>query len=139
MTATAGPTRKPAARRGRTPLEGDVRVALYTRNSTDEEHQPYSLGVQDQRLRSYVDSQPGWALARTFADQKSGATLGRPGLQQALDEARAGRFDLLLVYRVDLLSRSVRGLAHVLEELDSAGVAFARPPSRSTPPRLRAG
>jgi site-specific DNA recombinase len=138
MTATAKPrqSRKPAARRGTKPPEGDVRVAVYTRISTDEEHQPYSLGAQDQRLRSYVDSQPGWALVRTFEDQKSGATLDRPGLQRALDEGRAGRFDLLLVYRVDRLARSVRGLAHVLEELDSAGVAFrsaTEPFDTSTP------
>ena len=51
-------------------------------------------------------------------------TTERPGLKRALAEARAGRFDLLLVYRVDRFSRSVRGLAQLLEDLDAAGVAF---------------
>ena len=54
----------------------------------------------------------------------TGTTLERPGLQRMLDESRLGRFDLVLVYRVDRLSRSVRGLAHILEELDRARVAF---------------
>jgi site-specific DNA recombinase len=101
-----------------------MRVATYTRISTDEERQPYSLGAQATRLESYIASQDGWELIRTFTDQCSGATLDRPALQHALREARAQRFDLLLVYRVDRLARSVRGLAHILEELDGAGVAF---------------
>jgi site-specific DNA recombinase len=106
------------------PEEPAVRVATYTRISTDEEHQPYSLEAQAARLSAYIDSQPGWAPARTYTDSVSGATLERPGLRSALSEARAGRYDLLLVYRVDRLARSVRGLAQILEELDSAGVAF---------------
>ena len=101
-----------------------MRVATYTRISTDEERQPYSLGSQSERLAAYIASQQGWEAARSFTDQRSGATLDRPALQRALAEAKAGRFDLLLVYRVDRLARSVRGLAQILEELDAAGVAF---------------
>jgi site-specific DNA recombinase len=101
-----------------------LRVAIYLRISTDEDHQPYSLGAQEQRLRSYVASQPDWELTRVFTDQMSGARTDRPGLQRALTEAAGGRFDLLLVYRVDRFARSVRGLATLLETLDAAGVAF---------------
>jgi site-specific DNA recombinase len=101
-----------------------VRITTYSRISTDEDHQPYSLEAQAQRLAAYVKSQEGWRLVRRFSDQASGATLDRPGLQRALREAHAKRFDLLLVYRVDRLSRSVRGLAQVLEQLDQAGVLF---------------
>ena len=101
-----------------------MRVAIYRRISTDEEHQPYSLEAQEQRLAAYVESQPDWQLVRTFTDQASGATLDRPDLNRALTEARAGRYDLLLVYRVDRFARSVRGLATLLEALDQAGVAF---------------
>ena len=61
---------------------------------------------------------------RRFSDQMTGATLERPGLRRALVEAEAKRFDLLLVYRVDRLSRSVRGLSQILEQLDEAGVLF---------------
>ena len=101
-----------------------MRIATYSRISTDEEHQPYSLEAQAQRLAAYIQSQDGWRLVRHFIDQTSGATLERPGLQRALREAEAKRFDLLLVYRVDRLSRSVRGLAQLLEQLDQAGVLF---------------
>jgi site-specific DNA recombinase len=101
-----------------------IRVATYTRISTDEEHQPYSLEAQTERLGAYVKSQDGWELTRHFTDQMTGSRLERPGLQKALSVARAEGFDLLLVYRVDRLSRSVRGLAQILEELDKAGVLF---------------
>jgi site-specific DNA recombinase len=101
-----------------------VRVATYRRISTDEEMQPHSLDAQEQRLDAYVQSQEGWRIVRRFEDRASGATLERPGLQRAIQEAEAGRFDLLLVYRVDRLARSVRGLAQLLEQLDQAGVAF---------------
>jgi site-specific DNA recombinase len=101
-----------------------VRIATYTRISTDEVNQPYSLGAQSERLASYVASQEDWELVGTFTDQMSGAKLERPGLTNALRAAKAGRFDVLLVYRVDRLSRSVRELAEVLETLDAAGVGF---------------
>jgi site-specific DNA recombinase len=110
---------------GRTLTEEEaVRVATYTRISTDEAHQPYSLSAQSERLASYIKSQPGWVLTREFTDQMSGALLERPGLQRALAEARAHRYDLLLVYRVDRLARNIRALAQILEELDHAKVAF---------------
>ncbi|MCA1831303.1 MAG: recombinase family protein [Actinomycetota bacterium] len=113
-----------------------MRVATYTRISTDEDHQPYSLASQTERLGAYVTSQPGWERRKEFTDQMSGATLERPGLERALAEAKAGRFDLLLVYRVDRLARTVRGLAQILDELDRAGVAFrsaTEPFDTSTP------
>src|SRR5439155_25662331 len=95
-----------------------------TRISTDEAHQPYSLEAQSERLGAYAESQEGWRIVRRFSDQASGASLERPGLERALKEAEAKRFDLLLVYRVDRLSRSVRGLAQILARLDEAKVLF---------------
>jgi site-specific DNA recombinase len=101
-----------------------LRVATYTRISTDEAHQPYSLEAQDTRLRAYVASQEGWELTRRYSDRMTGSTLERPELQRALADSRLGRFDLMLVYRVDRLARSVRGLAQILEELDHSHVVF---------------
>ncbi len=101
-----------------------MKVATYSRISTDEERQPFSLEAQADRLSGYIGSQPGWKLIRSYADQMTGKTLDRPGLQQALADARAGRYELLLVFKVDRLARSTLGLARVLEELDGAGVAF---------------
>jgi site-specific DNA recombinase len=107
-----------------TELGDDVRVGKYVRRSTDDDHQPYSIDAQDTRLDAYIASQPGWHLAARFADDASGATTTRPGLQQALAAARAGLIDVLLVYRVDRLSRSLRDTVTLLDDLDAAGVVF---------------
>jgi site-specific DNA recombinase len=101
-----------------------VRVATYTRISTDEERQPFSLGAQAERLEAYAKSQDGWRIVRRFTDRASGATLDRPELNRALAEAQAGVYELLLVYRVDRLSRNVRQLAQIAEDLDGVGVAL---------------
>ncbi|MDA8288640.1 MAG: recombinase family protein, partial [Actinomycetota bacterium] len=82
------------------------------------------MEAQAERLAAYVKSQEDWELPRRFSDPASGATTERPESKRALAEARAARFDLLLVYRVDPLSRTVRGLVQLLEDLDDARVAF---------------
>src|SRR5688572_25245990 len=116
--------RKPAKRREAITPETALRVAIYTRRSTDDEHQPYTIEAQTHKLAAYVDSQPGWQITAMFTDDASGATMERPGLTEALTAARAGRFDLLLVYRLDRFSRRIRDLATLMAELDNAGVHF---------------
>jgi site-specific DNA recombinase len=101
-----------------------LRVCLYTRISTDEENQPTSLHSQRERLEAFVASQEGWRIVAHEEDRATGTKLDRPGLQAALELARTGKIDLLLVYRVDRLSRKVRQLAQLAEELDRAGVAL---------------
>ena len=86
-----------------------VRVATYTRISTDEERQPNSLEAQRVRLESFVSSQPEWGIERRYEDQFTGTVIDRPALTQMLRDAKLGRFDVLLVYRVDRLARSIRG------------------------------
>jgi site-specific DNA recombinase len=101
-----------------------MRIATYTRISTDEERQPFSLAAQAERLAAYVKSQDDWSIVARFTDQASGKSLNRPGLIDMLQMSGDGGFDLLLVYKVDRISRSVRALAQILEELDAASVAF---------------
>jgi site-specific DNA recombinase len=102
-----------------------LRVAIYIRISTDEEHQPFSLEAQRTKLASYIDIQPDWEnTGLIFSDEASGATTERKNLQRALTAAKAGRFDILLVYRVDRLSRSLRGLVSILDDLETVGVSF---------------
>jgi site-specific DNA recombinase len=101
-----------------------TRVCLYTRISTDEENQPTSLHSQRERLEAFCAAQEGWQIVAHEEDRSTGAKLDRPGLTQALELARAGRLDLLLVYRVDRLSRKVRQLAQLAEELDRIGVVL---------------
>jgi site-specific DNA recombinase len=115
---------------------GTTRVACYLRISTDEEHQPFSLGAQETRLGAFVASQPGWEHVRTYTDQFSGAYADRPALANALRDARLGRYDILLVYRVDRFARSLKVLVGLLEELENVGVAFrsaTEPIDTSTP------
>ncbi len=113
-----------------------VRVGVYMRRSTDDEHQPYSIEAQNERLKSFVESQPGWQVALRFSDDASGATTDRDDLQRALNAARAGLIDVLLVYRVDRFSRNLRDMVTLLDELDQCGVAFrsaTEPFDTSTP------
>src|SRR5579884_742277 len=92
--------------------------------STDEENQPTSLHTQRERLEAFCTAQEGWRIVDHQQDQATGTKLERPGLQEALDLARTGAIDLLLVYRVDRLSRKVRQLAQLAEELDTLNVVL---------------
>ncbi|GAA3390437.1 hypothetical protein GCM10020369_44380 [Cryptosporangium minutisporangium] len=113
-----------------------LRIATYTRRSTDEENQPFTLGAQDTKLDAYAASQEGWSIVAKFSDDASGATLDRPDLERMIAAAKAGKFDVLLVYRVDRFSRRIRDLVWLLDELDQAGVSFrsaTEPFDTSTP------
>jgi site-specific DNA recombinase len=101
-----------------------TRVCLYTRISTDEENQPTSLQSQRERLEAFCAAQEDWRILAHHEDRATGTRLDRPGLQAALDLSRAQRIDVLLVYRVDRLSRKVRQLAQLAEELDRLGVVL---------------
>ncbi|MBT8224108.1 MAG: recombinase family protein [Dactylosporangium sp.] len=85
---------------------------------------------------NYVKSQPGWVLVAEYSDDASGATTDRPELQRALGAAKSGRYDILLVYRVDRFSRRLCDLLTLLRQLDEASVAFCsatEPFDTSTP------
>lgn len=113
-----------------------VRVGIYTRRSTDDENQPYTLEAQDTRLEAYVQSQPGWKIVKKFSDDASGKNTDRPGLKKAMQWARSNMIDVLLVYRVDRFSRNLRDTVTLLDELESVGVAFrsaTEPFDTSTP------
>ncbi len=102
------------------------RVAFYTRISTDEDHQKYSLGAQKDRLEAFCKAQHGddWRLFKIYRDTESGTHMNRPGLEELLYEAEAQAFDILLVFRVDRLSRKVRELALMVDELTKNGIAL---------------
>lgn len=136
MTISRTRHSRPRAGANREPTSGHRRIAIYTRRSTDDEHQPFSIEAQLTALRSYINSQPGWVLVAEYTDDASGATTQRPDLQRALRAAKAGRFDVLLVYRVDRFSRRLSDLLDLLHELDETSVAFCsatEPFDTSTP------
>jgi site-specific DNA recombinase len=101
--------------------------------STDEERQPFSLDAQTERLATYIAAQPEWRHVRSYTDQISGKSLDRPGLQQALGDARRCRYELLLVFKVDRLARSTGGLARSWRSWTRPVSPSDRPPSPSIP------
>ena len=102
------------------------RVAFYIRISTDEDHQKYSLGAQTERLESFCKAQYGddWKLHKVYRDTESGTHMNRPGLEEMLFDAESKVLDVLLVFRVDRLSRKVRELAQMVDELTKNGVVL---------------
>jgi site-specific DNA recombinase len=102
------------------------RVAFYTRISTDEDHQKYSLGAQHERLGAFCKAQYGvdWRLHKVYRDTESGTHMNRPGLEEMLYDGEARTFDTLLVFRVDRLSRNVRELSLMVDELTKHGITL---------------
>ena len=107
-----------------------LRCAIYTRVSTDHglEQDFNSLHAQREAAEAYVKSQAqeGWRVVRErFADGGfSGGTLDRPALQRLLTAIRSGLIDLVVVYKVDRLTRSLTDFAKLVELFDAAGVSF---------------
>lgn len=107
-----------------------VRCAIYTRKSSEEglEQDFNSLHAQREACTAYVLSQAGegWtALAGCYDDGGiSGGTLERPGLQRLLGDVKAGLIDIIVVYKVDRLTRSLLDFAKLVEAFDAAGVSF---------------
>src|ERR1700680_1130590 len=107
-----------------------VRCAIYVRKSTEEglEQDFNSLDAQRESAEAYILSQrhEHWiALPRRYDDGGySGANIVRPGLQELLADVDAGLVDILVVYKVDRLSRSLLDFARIMEVLDKRGVSF---------------
>jgi site-specific DNA recombinase len=92
------------------------RAIGYCRVSTDEQSRNgLSLDGQEAKIRSFAKSQ-GWDLTEIYSDPGySGKDLNRPGVSRMIQDAEAGRFDVILVYKVDRLSRRMKDLWYLLE------------------------
>src|SRR5213082_1160467 len=107
-----------------------VRCAIYTRVSTDHglDQEFNSLDAQHDAASAYIKSQvhAGWTQIRSRYDDGgySGGSTDRPDLQKLLDDIRAGKIDVLAVYKVDRLTRSLADFAKLVELFDSHGVSF---------------
>ncbi len=106
------------------------RCAIYTRKSSEEglEQEFNSLAAQREACEAYIRSQQheGWVLARNRYDDGgfSGGNLERPAAQRLLTDIRAGRIDIVVVYKVDRLTRSLADFARLVELFDAQGVSF---------------
>jgi site-specific DNA recombinase len=107
-----------------------LRCAIYTRKSSEEglEQSFNSLQAQREACEAYVKSQAheGWHLLKTAYDDGgySGGTMERPGLKQLLTDIEQRRIDVVVVYKVDRLTRSLVDFAKIVEVLDRHGVSF---------------
>jgi site-specific DNA recombinase len=107
-----------------------VRCAVYTRVSTDQglEQDFNSLDAQYDASQAYIRSQAhaGWTLLRGKYDGGgfSGGNTERPALQRLLQDVRAGKVDVIVVYKVDRLTRSLADFAKLVELLDQHNVSF---------------
>jgi site-specific DNA recombinase len=107
-----------------------ARCAIYTRKSTEYnlELAFNSLDAQREACEAYIKSQAheGWrAIPGRYDDGAfSGASLERPALQALLADVRAGTIDIVLVYKVDRLTRSLADFAKLIELFDAHGVSF---------------
>src|SRR5271170_6462616 len=117
------------------------RCAIYTRKSSEEglEQDYNSLHAQREACEAFIKSQAGegWRLVNGAYDDGgfSGATIERPALQQLLGQIREGRVDVVVVYKVDRLTRSLADFAKMVEVFDARGVSFVAVTSSSTPRR----
>jgi site-specific DNA recombinase len=106
------------------------RCAIYTRKSTDEglEQSFNSLDAQREACEAYIRSQhhEGWRrVTEAFDDGGySGGSMERPALARLLDAAKAGKVQVVVVYKVDRLTRSLADFARMVELFDACGVSF---------------
>src|SRR6516165_8260006 len=107
-----------------------ARCAIYTRKSTDEglEQAFNSLDAQREACAAFILSQKheGWTVLPSFYDDGgySGGTMERPALQRLIAEIEAGQIDVVVVYKVDRLTRALSDFAKLVEVFDHRGVSF---------------
>jgi DNA invertase Pin-like site-specific DNA recombinase len=106
------------------------RCAVYTRKSTDEglEKEFNTLDAQRESCEAYIASQraEGWVLVPHRYDDGgfSGGSLERPALQRLLRDIESDQVDVIVVYKIDRLSRSLMDFAKLVEVMDAHGVTF---------------
>jgi site-specific DNA recombinase len=109
---------------------GDRRCAIYTRKSTEEglEQAFNSLDAKREACAAYILSQrhEGWLPSPEIYDDGgfSGGSMDRPALRRLLMDVRAGRVNVIVVYKVDRLTRSLADFAKIVEVLDAEGASF---------------
>jgi DNA invertase Pin-like site-specific DNA recombinase len=107
-----------------------TRCAIYTRKSTEEglDQEFNTLNAQREACAAYVLSQrhEGWTLLPDYYDDGgySGGNMDRPGMKRLMADVRSGKVDVIVVYKVDRLTRALSDFARIVETLDEAGASF---------------
>jgi site-specific DNA recombinase len=94
-----------------------MRVALYPRVSGHEQEDNYSIPEQIDRMKKYCESRD-WMVYKIYTDSvQTGATMDRPGLQSMIKDIENGKIDMVLVYKLDRLSRSQKDTLYLIEDV----------------------
>jgi site-specific DNA recombinase len=107
-----------------------IRCAIYTRKSTEHglDQEFNSLDAQREACEAYIKSQAsqGWkALSQPYDDPAySGGNLERPALNRLLRDIESGRIDVIVVYKIDRLTRSLADFAKLVETFDAKSISF---------------
>ncbi|WP_339096239.1 recombinase family protein [Deinococcus sp. VB142] len=112
-------------------------AAIYTRVSTEEQTENYSLEAQASILKAFADQQGSVVVAEYVDAGQSGTKLERPALTRLLADAQAKQFDTVLIYRLDRLARRTHLAYSIIQQLADAGVgvrSYSEPQIDSTTP-----
>lgn len=96
-----------------------MKVAIYVRVSTQDQ----SSDLQKTELLRFCEAR-GWNVSRVYEDKATGTTDNRPQLKALLSAAHAREFDVLLVWKLDRLFRSLKGMITTLQDLQALGITF---------------
>jgi DNA invertase Pin-like site-specific DNA recombinase len=114
--------------RASAPTPEAKRCAIYTRKSTTMglEQEFNSLDAQRESCLAYIERQQGWTLVDERYDDGgfTGANIDRPAFTRLMADVEAGKVDVIVVYKVDRLSRSLLDFVKVMERLGAAGASF---------------
>ena len=99
------------------------RVVVYARVSSEGAMKHHSIEAQTENLMSYIEKHPGWEYVGSYVDEGvTGTKFDRPAFSRMLDDARAGKIDIILTKSVSRMGRNSRALFKTLQELKELGV-----------------
>ena len=108
-------------------MQGKFNCAIYTRVSTDTQAEKdfSSCEAQEEKIRAFIKSQNNWKVFKVYSDAGfTGANLNRPALQELLEDIKQGGINIVLVYKIDRLTRSPRDFYQLIEIFDRYKVDF---------------
>lgn len=96
-----------------------MKVAIYVRVSTQDQ----SLDLQRTELTRFAKAR-GWKITKVYEDKATGTNGNRPRLKELMAAAGAREFDVLLIWKLDRLFRSIKGLVTTIQDFQALGIAF---------------
>lgn len=103
-----------------------MKAVGYIRVSTEEQtREGVSLDNQRKRIEAFCIAKD-WELSHVYADEgKTGSNLNREGVQELMSDCKKSRFDVVVIYKLDRLTRSVKDLGFLIDLFDKSGIAFS--------------